>query len=148
MKSNYDRSKTIIRETTKNYHPRANDPPLLLLQAYHYWGFKKRMKSYRLPGYNCTMKICLTTPIGFPLEKDFCLLRPWLRYRNTTKREWSHSPLISCFDCLFIYFSIFQKLKRKIFEPSPSSLHHTFLLGRALFTAQLLSALVATAYIT
>ena len=24
MKSNYDRSKTIIRKTTKNYHPRAD----------------------------------------------------------------------------------------------------------------------------
>ena len=25
MKSNYDRSKTIIRKTTKNYHPRVDD---------------------------------------------------------------------------------------------------------------------------
>ena len=45
------------------------------------------MKSHRIPGYNCTLKICLTTPIGlyfwlfilknrkigFPLEMDFCL---------------------------------------------------------------------------
>ena len=34
MKSNYDRSKTIIRETTKNYHPRANDPPLLIIHRH------------------------------------------------------------------------------------------------------------------
>ena len=29
MKSNYDRSKSISRKTTKNYHPRADDPLLL-----------------------------------------------------------------------------------------------------------------------
>ena len=29
MKSNYDRSKSISRKTTKNYHPRADDPRLL-----------------------------------------------------------------------------------------------------------------------
>ena len=29
MKSNYDRSKTVIRKTTKNYHLRADDPLLL-----------------------------------------------------------------------------------------------------------------------
>ena len=29
MKSNYDRSKTISRKTTKNYHPHADDPRLL-----------------------------------------------------------------------------------------------------------------------
>ena len=29
MKSNYDRSKTISHKTTKNYHPRADDPRLL-----------------------------------------------------------------------------------------------------------------------
>ena len=28
MKSNYDRSKSISRKTTKNYHPRADDPRL------------------------------------------------------------------------------------------------------------------------
>ena len=39
MKSNNDRSKTINRKTTKNYH---HDP--LLLQKYQYWGFKNRMK--------------------------------------------------------------------------------------------------------
>ena len=31
MKSNYDRSKTIIRKTTKNYHPGANDPLLQII---------------------------------------------------------------------------------------------------------------------
>ena len=31
MKSNYDRSKNIIRKTTKNYHPRADDPLLLII---------------------------------------------------------------------------------------------------------------------
>ena len=34
------------------------------------------MKSHGLPGYNCTLKICLTPPIGkigFPLKIDFCL---------------------------------------------------------------------------
>ena len=31
MKSNYDRSKTIIRKTTKNYHPRADDRLLLII---------------------------------------------------------------------------------------------------------------------
>ena len=29
MKPNYDRSKTIGRKTTRNYHPRADDPLLL-----------------------------------------------------------------------------------------------------------------------
>ena len=29
MKSNYDRSKTVIRKTTKNYHLRTDDPLLL-----------------------------------------------------------------------------------------------------------------------
>ena len=29
MNSNYDRSKTMIRKTTKNYHPRTDDPRLL-----------------------------------------------------------------------------------------------------------------------
>ena len=29
MKWNYDRSKTISRKTTKNYHPRADHPRLL-----------------------------------------------------------------------------------------------------------------------
>ena len=29
MKSNYDRSKTISRKTTKNYHPRTDDSRLL-----------------------------------------------------------------------------------------------------------------------
>ena len=29
MKSNYDRSKSISRKTTKSYHPRADDPLLL-----------------------------------------------------------------------------------------------------------------------
>ena len=31
MKSNCDRSKSISRKTTKNYHPRADDPRLLKL---------------------------------------------------------------------------------------------------------------------
>ena len=35
MRSNYDRSKTIISKTTKNYHPCSDDPhsddPLLLI---------------------------------------------------------------------------------------------------------------------
>ena len=31
MKSNNDRSKTINHKTTKNYHPRAEDPPLLII---------------------------------------------------------------------------------------------------------------------
>ena len=31
MKSNYDRSKTINRKTTKNYHSRAEDPLLLII---------------------------------------------------------------------------------------------------------------------
>ena len=32
MKSNYDRSKNIIRKTTENYHPRADDPLLLFAE--------------------------------------------------------------------------------------------------------------------
>ena len=38
MKSNYDRSKTVIRKTTKNYHLRADDPLLLKinLDTYQY----------------------------------------------------------------------------------------------------------------
>ena len=31
MKSNYHRSKIVIRKTTKNYHPRADDPLLLII---------------------------------------------------------------------------------------------------------------------
>ena len=65
MESNYDRSKTVIRKTNENYHLRADDPLLLKIWRHQYWGFKKRMKSHRLPTlvYNCTLKICLTPPI-------------------------------------------------------------------------------------
>ena len=31
MKSNYDLSKNIIRKTTENFHPRADDPLLLII---------------------------------------------------------------------------------------------------------------------
>ena len=31
MKSNYDRSKNIIRKTTEKYHPRADDPLLPII---------------------------------------------------------------------------------------------------------------------
>ena len=34
MKSNYDGSKNIICKTTKNYHPRADDPSSKNLQTY------------------------------------------------------------------------------------------------------------------
>ena len=40
MKSNYDRSKTISRKTTKNYHPRADDLLLLIIICR-----KKRVKA-------------------------------------------------------------------------------------------------------
>ena len=36
MKSNYDRSKTLSRKTTKNYHQRANDPSSKNLQTYQH----------------------------------------------------------------------------------------------------------------
>ena len=52
MKSNYDRSKNIIRKTTKNYHPRADDPLLLIICR------KQSMKAIK-PVYNSTLKICL-----------------------------------------------------------------------------------------
>ena len=39
MKSNYDRSKTIICKTTKSYHLRADDPLPLII-----WG-KQSMKA-------------------------------------------------------------------------------------------------------
>ena len=42
MTSNYDRSKTIISKTTKNYHPHADDPLLLIICR------KERMKSHYL----------------------------------------------------------------------------------------------------
>ena len=56
MTSNYDRSKTIIRKTTKNYHLRDNNPLLLIICRNRGWK--------PLPVYNCTLKICLTPPIG------------------------------------------------------------------------------------
>ena len=48
MTSNCDRSKTIpvISKTTKNYHPRADDPPL------------RTEDEKPLPVYNCTLKVC------------------------------------------------------------------------------------------
>ena len=49
MKSNYDRSKTIIRKTTKNYHPRADADD--------------RKREWK-PQTSCVLKICLTQPIG------------------------------------------------------------------------------------
>ena len=52
MKSNYDRSKTIIRKTTKNYHPRADDPLLLII-------WQKTEDEKPLSVYNCTLKVCL-----------------------------------------------------------------------------------------
>ena len=33
MQSNYDRSKNISRKTPKNYHPRADDPLLLIIKS-------------------------------------------------------------------------------------------------------------------
>ena len=53
MTSNYDRSKTITSKTTKNYHPHADDPLLLL----YIW--QKTEDEKPLPVYNCTMKVCL-----------------------------------------------------------------------------------------
>ena len=52
MTSNYDRPKTITSKTTKNYHPRADDPLLLLT-------WQKTEDEKPLPVYNCTMKVCL-----------------------------------------------------------------------------------------
>ena len=52
MTSNYDRSKTIISKTTKNYHPRADDPRLLII-------WQKTEDEKLLPVYNCTLKVCL-----------------------------------------------------------------------------------------
>ena len=62
MKSNYDRSKTINRKTTKNYHPRAEDPLLLIICSHMHVSIEalKEDESHRLPVYNCTLKICLT----------------------------------------------------------------------------------------
>ena len=54
MNSNYDRSKTMIRKTTKNYHPRADDPLLLIICR------KQSMKSI-----TCTLKICLPRRLVF-----------------------------------------------------------------------------------
>ena len=59
MKPNYDRSKTISRKTTKNYHSRADDPLLSKFADISVLSFNKRTKSH-----NCTLKICLTPPIG------------------------------------------------------------------------------------
>ena len=85
MKSNYDRSKNIIRKTTENYHPRADDPLLL---------FAENRAWKPLPVYNCTLKICLPrrlvsnfsclslkiVKLAFPATD--MLLRPWRRYLN------------------------------------------------------------------
>ena len=82
MKLNYGRSKTINRKTTTNCHLPAEDPPVIICRH-----ISIEDESHRLPVYNCTLKICLTLPIGllvwlfifenrkigFPLEMDFCL---------------------------------------------------------------------------
>ena len=55
MMSNYDHSKTIISKTTKNYHPLADDPLLLII-------WQKTEDEKPLPVYNCTLKdkiVCL-----------------------------------------------------------------------------------------
>ena len=52
MKPNYDLSKTIISNTTKNYHPRGDNPFLLII-------WQKTEDEKPLPVYNCTLKVCL-----------------------------------------------------------------------------------------
>ena len=96
------------------------------------------MKSHRLPGYNCTLKICLTTPIGlyfwlFILKNRklafhwgwifaFVSLRPWLRYLNIT-----HGVF-----WLFIYLFIFRnwnaKFSRWCLASTGNSCIHLFFL--------------------
>ena len=59
-KSNYDRLKTIIRKTNKNYyHPRADLPSANNLKT----RFKKGTKAIDFVRIYCTLKICLT-PVG------------------------------------------------------------------------------------
>ena len=123
MKPNYDRSKTIRKTTTnlKNYHLLADDLLLLIIcRPYQYWGFKKRMKSHRLPGYNCTLKIypgrlvynfgsLKIVKLAFHWRWIFAFvsLRPWLHYLNITQ-------MVFCCDRLFILFSL--KLKTQNFQ--------------------------------
>ena len=46
MKPNYDRSKTISRKTTKNYHPRADGPRVLkLCRHISFEAFKRGRKA-------------------------------------------------------------------------------------------------------
>ena len=56
MTSNYDRSKTITSKTTKNYHPHADDPLLLL----YIW--QKTEDEKPLPVYNLLYNESMPTP--------------------------------------------------------------------------------------
>ena len=72
MTSNYDRSKTIISKTTKNYHPRADDPRLLII-------WQKTEDEKLLPVYNCTLKVCLPQRLVSNFtEKDLSVLLMFL----------------------------------------------------------------------
>ena len=52
IRSNYDRSKTIISKTIKNYHPRSYDLLLLIM-------WQKTEDEKPLSVYSCTLKVCL-----------------------------------------------------------------------------------------
>ena len=69
MKSNYDRSKTIIRKTTKNYHPGADDPLLQIICRHISVEALKR--GWKAIDYLTTLKISLTQPIGLSTGDGF-----------------------------------------------------------------------------
>ena len=104
MKSNYDRSKTIVRKTTKNYHPRADNLLLLIICR------KKRLKAIDwlcteilpYPGdwsiifvvYPWKSQNWLSTGDGFfPSLPAYMLVWPWWRYRSSSGQRRYHTKL-------------------------------------------------------
>ena len=128
MKSNYERSKTIIRKTTKSYHPRADDPRVLrLCRHISIEALKTRRKAIdylciivhwkyalrRQLVYNFRSLSLKIVKLAFHvLEMDFCLPV------SATVIALPKNHLRGVSFWLFVYF-IFLKLKRKIFEMMP-----------------------------
>ena len=117
MKSNYDRSKTRSRKTTRNYHPHADDPRLLKICRHVILEALKRGRKAidylciivrRQLVYNFGLSLKIVKLAFHVLEMDFCL-----RVSATVIALPKNHPFV----CLFILF--FLKLKSKIFEMIP-----------------------------
>ena len=95
-------------------------------------------------------KRCLSTPAKPPAKNsNICLLETAYQHKGTRKKckNTSQAAIIQWQrQCTCLMYNSHRKPRPKsktsdISKQSPSPLHHTFLLGRARFTAQPLSAL-------